>query len=142
MSQRFRKERREKYSAAATGLGFCLLITAVMARNIGDLQPGARGPAWNQYLVSVLIAAVPTALWLWSLTPWDEVPREKQRLGVAGILTAGAGGSTINYFLQKDPDVLRIVIGACVGFFLGGSVVFLLVGVFRRWRSEETSLRR
>lgn len=140
MSQRFAEERREKYSAAATGVGFCLLITAFMARNIGDLPTGERGAAWGQFLVSACLAAVPTAIWLWSLTPWDQVPREKQRLGVAGILTAGAGGSTINYFLQKDPDVLRIAIGAAVGFMLGLSIVFLLIGLFGRWRSEENAI--
>lgn len=140
MSQTYRRERKEKYTAALSSFGAALLLVALMASNIGDLQASERASAWRQFIVAAVTVGIPIAIWLWSLTPWDEVPPEKQRLGVAGILTAGAGGSTINFFLQKDPNLFRIFFGACLGFLVGMGVVFLMIGLLGRWRSRDRTV--
>lgn len=137
MSQTYRREKKEKYTAALSGFGAALLLTALMASNINDLPASERASAWRQFIVTAVIVGIPTTIWLWSLTPWDEVPPEKQKLGIAGILTAGAGGSTINFFLHKDPNLFRIFFGACLGFFVGASLVFLAIGILGRWRSRD-----
>jgi hypothetical protein len=137
VSQTYQREKKEKYTAALSGFGAALLLTALMASNIGDLPASERSSAWRQFIVTAVIVGIPTTIWLWSLTPWDEVPPEKQKLGVAGILTAGAGGSTINFFLHEDPNLFRIFFGACLGFLIGAGLVFLAIGIFGRWRSRD-----
>lgn len=137
MSQTYRRERKEKYTAALSSFGAALFVIAAIAGRIGDLPPSARGPAWRQFIVAAIIVGVPLVIWLWSMTPWEEAPPEKKRMGLSAALTMGAGGSIINFFLQKDPDLFRIFFGACAGFFVGGGVVFLMIGILGRWRSRD-----
>jgi hypothetical protein len=141
MSQTYQKERREKFTTGASGLAMSGLIVLSAAGDIGDLPPSERGAAWSQFWIAALVVAVPTLVMLWRLTPWPEIPDAEKKFTLSSGLTLAAGGSIMNFFLQKDPNTLRMLIGGCVGLFVGLSIAFLLVGLTRKWISKDATFR-
>jgi hypothetical protein len=142
VSQTYKNERREKFT---TGFGFLLaafVFGAFAVHEVGEVPAGQRLDAWIQVGVAGAIVAIPTAVTLWRITPWPEVPEDQRGLPIVYGLFVAIGGSVGNYLMQAHPSGERIFLGIITGFFFACGVVFLLVGALRQWISKDPTFRR
>lgn len=137
MSQRFRRELRDKYTSAFIFLGAAGAAMALAAGRIGELPAVDRASAWRSFAGGCLIVGAMSFVALWRTTPWSEIPSEQRKVNWSTVAGVVALGGVIDFFIGDDNSVIRVLLAAGTGYLLALSLTFALVGLLRRWQSED-----